>query len=337
MRASPPMTALARVSLLLVIILVVVSAYLRLHASGIGCPDWPACYGHIGVAPVEPAGVAESAYQRIVAESDAPLAWAAPLHRLVASLLGLAIVFLNVLAFRARRHRIISLALLALTVLLAVLGLRSGNLHHPAIVMGNLVGGFSMLGLLGWLVFRLQPDVARHAETRLLRPALLVALFCLGLQILLGGLTSAHFAATACASFPDCNGQWFPDATFFSALRIDQPHEISAEGFAVGSDERPAIHQAHRLGAVLTTLAVLVVVFIAFHQGPGALRRLAVAAGLLVLIEFGVGVATILFGVPITLAVSHNWLAGLLLLVLLKMAALSLERSSPAQERGRRI
>jgi cytochrome c oxidase assembly protein subunit 15 len=325
------MTALARISLLLVIILVVVSAYLRLHASGIGCPDWPACYGHIGAAPEETIGVAESAYQRIVAESDAPLAWAAPLHRLVASLLGLAIVLLTVLAFRARQHRIITLALLALTVLLAVLGLRSGNLYHPAIVMGNLVGGFTMLGLLGWLVFRLQPGGARYTETRIrhLRPALLVALFCLGLQIVLGGLTSANFAATACASFPDCNGQWFPDATIYSALRIDRPHEINAQGFAVGSYERPAIHQAHRLGAVLATLAVLVVVFSAFYQSTGGLRGLAVAAGLLVLIEFGVGVAAILFGVPIALAVSHNWIAGLLLLVLLKMSALSQERWSP--------
>src|SRR5210317_610363 len=106
------MRALVRVSLLLVIVLVSLSAYLRLAHSGIGCADWPACYGRIG----EPQAISqlvstENAYQRILAEASQPLAWATPLHRFVASVLGLMIVFLVILAFRYRRDRSISLAL----------------------------------------------------------------------------------------------------------------------------------------------------------------------------------------------------------------------------------
>jgi cytochrome c oxidase assembly protein subunit 15 len=323
--------SLSRFSLLLVIVLVVVSAYLRLHSSGIGCPDWPACYGLIGAAETtEPANAAQSAYQRIVAESDAPLAWAAPLHRLVASLLGLAVLLLAFMALKARRHRAVTLALLALTVFLAIIGIRSGSLHNPAIVMGNIVGGFAMLGLLSWLVFRLDPGSAHYTQTRIqhIRPMVLTALFMLCLQIVLGGFTSANFAATSCQSLPDCHGSWLPDATLYSALKLNRTREVTASGMAVGGPERIAIHLAHRVGAVLTTLAVLIAAVAAIMATEG-LRRVGIAALLLVLVEFGIGVASVLAGIPISLAVAHNWVAGLLMIVLLKMLALSRERWVP--------
>ncbi len=321
------MKTLARISLFMVIILVVVSAYLRLHESGIGCPGWPACYAQIGAAPTTPtASVAQNAYQRIVAQSDAPLAWATPLHRLVASALGLAIAFLVIMAFRARQHRVITLVLLGLTVFLAVIGIRSGSLHNPAVVMGNLVGGFTMLGLLGWLVFRFEPGAARYTGTRIrhIRPLVLVALFMLGFQMILGGLTSANFAAMACQTLPDCNGSWFPDATIYSAFKLNEPREVTASGMVVGGLERVAIHQAHRVGAVLTTLAVIAAAITAI-MATAATRKVAYFVLVLLFVEFGIGVAAIITGLPIGLAVAHNWLAGLLMLTMLKLLALSRE------------
>ncbi len=321
------MNKLARISLLLVIVLVVISAYLRLHHSGIGCPNWPACYGLIGQAPTDTtASVAENAYRRIVAQSDAPLAWATPLHRLVASVLGLAITLLVVMAFKARRHRVITLVLLALTIFLAVIGIWSGSLHNPAVVMGNLVGGFTMLGLLGWLVFRFEPGAARYTRTRIrnVRPLVLLALFMLGFQIILGGLTSANFAATSCPTLPDCNGAWFPDATIYSAFKLNEAREVTSSGIAVGGLERIAIHLAHRVGAVLTTLAIIAAA-IAGIMATAATRKTAYFVLLLLVGELGIGVAAILTDLPIGLAVAHNWLAGLLLLVMLKLLALSRE------------
>ena len=325
------MKLLSGTSLFLLIVLMVVSAYLRLHEAGIGCPDWPACYGLIGEAVDESStSAAESAYERIVAESDAPLSWAAPLHRLVASLLGLSVLFLTVLSLKAGKYRLVCVALLGLTVFLALIGLRSGSLHNPAIVMGNLLGGFTMLGLLGWLVFRQQPGSPNYTETHIrhIRPLVITALFFLGLQIILGGLTSANFAATSCQTLPDCHGRWFPDATIYTALKLNEMREVSASGVVTGGLERVAVHLAHRWGAVLALLAI-VAAAIGGIVATGQTRKVAILALVLLGVELVIGLAAIITDIPIGLAVAHNWVAGLMLLTLLKLLALGEERWIP--------
>ena len=321
------MKLLARLSLLLVITLVVVSAYLRLAHSGIGCADWPACYGQIGAQPLVEAPVSTAtAYERIVAEADQPLAWATPLHRLVASILGLLVVFLNVLALKARRHRLLCLALLALTVFLALLGVKSGGLHSPAVVMGNLLGGFLMLGFLGWLVFATSARPSGLQATRLPNPLVcrwtLLAIALLSAQVFLGGLTSANFAATACQTFPDCHGSWWPGSEVFAAFDLSAEHPVNSQGVVIGGAERAGIHMTHRLGGIATLLAILVTAVLALKAERG-LRATAVVILVLVILEFSAGVAAVLSQIPIGLAVAHNGLAGLLLLGLLKLLNLS--------------
>jgi len=315
------MNTLAKISLLLVIVLVSLSAYLRLAHSGIGCSDWPACYGRIG----EPAAVtqaipAEDAYAQLVAESNQALSWATPLHRLVASVLGLLVVFLAILAVRNRRQRLISFALLALTVYLAVLGIRSGSLHDPAVVIGNLAGGFLMLGLLGWMVFSSgEIKSSSSGITRILAP---LAIFILAVQILLGGLTSANFAATSCQTLPDCHGSWLPGGAIVTAIDLSREHQVTSSGQAIGGDERLAIHKTHRLGSVLTLLICLAAALMAIRE-DSRYRTTAVVITILVSAEFLIGISTILTSLPISLAVAHNWFAGLLMLALLKLLALS--------------
>jgi len=322
------MKALVGISLLFVIVLVSLSAYLRLAHSGIGCADWPDCYGRIGDPPAVSQTISsENAYQRIVAEASQPLAWATPLHRFVASVLGLLIVFLVMLAFKQKKDRLISLALLAVTVFLALLGVKSGGLHSPAVVMGNLSGGFLMLGLLGWMLFKdsgRENTVEVHAELPAKLPGKLlwIAVFILAIQILLGGLTSANFAATACQSLPDCHGSWLPGMDVFKAMDLSKDHRVTSMGQAIGGQERIDIHILHRLSAVLTTILVLTVGFMAWRVG-GRLRFAAAIVLLLVSIEFSIGVASVATGLPISLAVAHNWMAGLLLLAMLKIVALN--------------
>jgi heme a synthase len=312
--------ALAGISLLLVIVLVSLSAYLRLAHSGIGCADWPECYGRIGLpsAAALPSSP-EDAYRKLVDESGRSLAWATPLHRLVASVLGLCMVFLFAVSLKLKRHRLLCAALLGLTVWLAVLGLRSGSLHDPAVVMGNLAGGFCMLGLLGWLVF--SSGSRGHPPVRVAVTAgLAVVLLCL--QILLGGLTSANFAALSCRTLPDCHGGWWPGPALATALDLTREHEVTSAGQAVGGEERIAIHRAHRLGALAVLAAAILAALLAF----GANARFRPVAGIIITLataEVLLGAAAILTGIPIILAVSHNWLAALLLLALLKLLALS--------------
>ncbi len=316
------MNFLAKSALLLVIILVSLSAYLRLAHSGIGCADWPDCYGRIGEPPAVTQAVSpEDAYQRMVRDKNEPLSWATPLHRLVASVLGLAVLFLVVLSLRNRRDRLLSFTLLALTVYLAVLGIRSGSLHDPAVVMGNLAGGFAMLALLGWMVFSNGRRAGGGATLRYLAAA---AVAILSIQILLGGFTSANFAAASCKTLPDCHGSWWPGASLSEALDLSRSHEVTPSGQAVGGEERLAIHKAHRLGSLLTCLLVLAAGLTALVSDRGH-RTVGAIVILLLAIEFAVGVAAILTSLPIGLAVAHNWFAGLLLLSLLKLLALTRE------------
>ena len=332
------MKALALISLLLVIVLVSLSAYLRLAHSGIGCADWPECYGRIGAAQPAawPATLPASpgdAYRKLVNESGKSLAWATPLHRLVASVLGLFIVFLFAASLKLKRHRLLCAALLGLTVWLAVLGIRSGSLHDPAVVMGNLAGGFCMLGLLGWLVFSAGSRGNPPARVAVVA-GLVVALLCL--QILLGGFTSANFAATSCQTLPDCHGGWWPGPALAQALDLSREHEVTPTGQAVGGEERIAIHRAHRLGAVVVFAAAVLAGLLAF----GANARFRPVAAVIIALataEVLLGVAAILMDIPIILAVSHNWLAALLLLALLKLLALSTPSANIAGHAAKRL
>ena len=311
------MRTLAIVSLLFVLALVSISAYLRLDNSGIGCADWPACYGQIGAAAEGTPDVG-STYERLALEAKQPMSWATPAHRLIASLLGLLIVGMALLSVRQRRDRLLSFALLGLTAFLAWLGIYSGGLHSPAVVMGNLGGGFVMLGLLGWIVLRKAEPLA--SASPMVRRWAVAALLLLCLQIGIGGLTSANFAASACLSVPDCHGSWLPGSNLWTAFDLTRQQEIGPTGLAIGGAERADIHKLHRIFAVFTLLVAVV-------AGALALRARLFAAGLTVVIlvaaEFSVGVAAILTDIPIGIAVAHNWLAAILLLALLRLLALS--------------
>lgn len=317
------MGALARVALALVLLLVVLSAYLRLSDSGVGCEGWPGCYARIGPPPATLAAVPpDQVYAQLVEQGRERLAWATPLHRLVASVLGMLVLALLLAAWRLGRHRRATLAAFALVVFLATLGLWSGGLHSPAVVMGNLFGGFCLLGAIGWIAWRETPGAGAAADPRLARAALLATVLLAG-QVALGGLTSANFAATACPTVPDCNGVWLPDASLGVALDLSRQHALDAEGRATGGPERVAVQVAHRWSALLTALAVALAATLAYRRGPPAL-----ALALLGLIgaELGVGVAAVLTPLPIELAVAHNALAGLLLLALLGLLARAVPR-----------
>ena len=317
------MNGLAKISLLLVIVLVSLSAYLRLAHSGIGCDDWPACYGQIGESPSISQPVnSENAYRQMVEDANQPMAWATPLHRLVASVLGLLILFLVFLSLRNKRQRLVSLALLALTVFLAVLGMKSGSLHSPAVVMGNLAGGFTMLGLLGWMVFNPESAAIESGQSRGIRTLAILAISVLCLQIFLGGLTSANFAATSCQTLPDCHGSWLPGKSLVDAMDLSRVHEVTSQGQAIGGEERLAVHKAHRLGALLAFAIIFIAAIMALRSNR-RYRLTGIVILVLLTMEFTVGVTAVLTSLPIGLAVAHNWLAGLLLLALLRLLILS--------------
>jgi cytochrome c oxidase assembly protein subunit 15 len=316
------MKKLAMICLLLVIALVSLSAYLRLDHSGIGCAQWPGCYGNIGVIG-ETGLTVDNAYERLVEDATKPMSWATPAHRLVATVLGLLVAAITLWSFMLRRDRMLSLAVLSITVFLAWLGIYSGGLHSPAVVMGNLGGGFLMLALLGWMVVRNDKPISKAGPV--VRQWTIAALLILALQIGLGGLTSANFAATACQSVPDCHGSWMPGSDLWTAFDLRREHRISPDGHVIGGAERTDIHKLHRLVAAVTLLAALIAGILALR----AELRLAGAIVLTVVVaEFSVGIAAIVTNLPIVIAVAHNWLAAILLLALLRLLALCNNRQT---------
>lgn len=313
-------TSLAGVSLVLAMLLVSLAAYLRLAHAGIGCADWPQCYGRLGTVAASTQALADQSLAGsnpyLVGSGNRAMAWAKPAHRLAASALALLVIALNVMAFRLRRHRVPSVVLLAVTAFLAVLGIRSGGLHSPAIVMGNLGGGFMLVGLLGWIVLA---GVPRSEGGRSgLRVAAWLATGILVVQILAGGLTSARFAATACEGLPDCNGTYLPDRDLRGAMLVFRPLRLDDQGRVVAGPDAAQVHKLHRVLGVALVLCALAAAGAALLAG-GTAARLGIAIALLVAVEFAIGVAAVLSGLPMTLAVAHNWLAGLLLLSLLAL------------------
>ncbi len=177
-----------------------------------------------------------------------------------------------------------------------------------------------MLGLLGWMVFD-SPERIGGGRSSVHRITL-IAISVLSLQILLGGLTSANFAATACQTLPDCHGSYWPGSALLTAADLSRRHQVTSTGQAIGGEERLAIHKAHRIGSLLALLAGLLAGLVAFKT-DSRYRIVAVIIILLAMTEFTLGVTAVLTGLPIVLAVAHNWLAGLMLLALLKLMALS--------------
>jgi heme a synthase len=283
----------------LAFVVVVMGAYVRLSDAGLGCPDWPLCYGR----PV-PAAIAD---QPALAK-----AWKEMGHRYLAGTLGVLIVLLAVLAWRARREKWLASAILALVLLQATLGKWTVTmLLKPAIVTAHLLGGMGTLALLTWLALAQWPH-APAPETHALRPSAAVALVALVVQIALGGWVSANYAALACPDLPLCSAGGLPPMDFANAFHVARELGRTAEGELLSLDALAAIHWTHRVFALVALTTVL---FAAARAWRG-LRPIAVLMGVLVAVQFALGAANVALGLPLALAAAHNAGAALLLVAL---------------------
>jgi heme a synthase len=308
---------LARFGAVLTLAVVMLGAWVRLTDAGLGCPDWPGCYGRLVVpdAALSPA--------ELGAEFTRPLeagkAWREMIHRYLASTLGLVCVALAFIAWRNRRdpHQPwrVPIALVALVVFQGLLGMWTVTLLlKPIVVVAHLFGGFATLALLFSLgQWRLARVAAPTVGLRTLGLAAAVALVC---QIFLGGWTSANYAALACPDFPTCQTQWWPRiADFDEAFVLWRGLGIDYEGGVLDHPARVAVHFTHRLGAILATVLVALLGW-RLAREPSARLDGAAVLGLL-LIQLSLGVSIVWFGVPLAVAVLHNGVAALLLLAVI--------------------
>jgi cytochrome c oxidase assembly protein subunit 15 len=329
---------LALAALLLCFVVVVLGAYVRLTAAGLGCPDWPGCYGHF-----TPTGAAQNVAAQ-AAYPNTPLhvgkAWREMIHRYAASTLGFIIVVITALAIATRKERAMSLplaiSLLITVVIQGMLGMLTVTWQlKPLIVTLHLLFGLTTLSMLWWLFLSLRPGgrgSVRLAGARSSNVsayphrgapphrAMLVALIALGVQIALGGWTSSNYAAVACPDFPKCQDSWVPETDYKDAFVLWRGLGVNYEGGVLQHPARVAIHYTHRLGAIVATLALLWAVFAALRRKTRASLNVPAYAVLGALaLQLFIGASMVLKGFPLALATAHNAGAALLLLASLAL------------------
>jgi cytochrome c oxidase assembly protein subunit 15 len=307
-------------ALALTAIVVVLGAYVRLSDAGLGCPDWPGCYGQ--VSPHHAADdIARAQAGAPHGPVSLPKAWKEMVHRYLAGSLGMLILCVAAVAWCRRRDREVSLPVALLLVGVVIFQGLLGKwtvtlLLKPAIVTGHLLGGLATLSLLGWLALRASGVRRLEMAPRLPR-ALRIGLVLLAVQIILGGWTSTNYAALACADFPTCHGVWWPETDYAKAFHVLRELGMTAEGDLLSLEALAAIHWTHRLGALVVGVYLSLLAL-------ALLRRRASAAwgGLLLLgvaLQLGLGVANVMLSLPLALAVAHNAVAAGLLLVMVAL------------------
>jgi cytochrome c oxidase assembly protein subunit 15 len=357
--ATPYLTLTARLAYgatLFAFVVVVLGAYTRLTDAGLGCPDWPGCYG------------------QLVPQVDAtnPLinttkAWTEMIHRYLAGSLGIVIFALaffiikNKSGFK-KQSRILALATSGLVIFQALLGMWTVTLKlFPAVVMAHLMGGLATLSLLWWLNLTLQshntalyknnfpffrwPNSLRSnigslksksyfcTKPHALRMWGVIGLIMLIIQIFLGGWTSANYAALVCLDFPFCDnfnqnlGLNFQPSNIFGAFNFTAVGIDGSQGIPLSHTARITIHMLHRIGALLTTLIIGWLGLLAWMRSQNkSIRTVSIVMAALLIIQIFLGITNILAKLPLVIAVAHNAVAALLLLSVVTLNYLIYEK-----------
>jgi len=309
--AARSVFVLVSATVALAAVVVVLGAYTRLVDAGLGCPDWPGCYGQLGVpSTAQELAKAEAAFPD--APVDADKAWTEMVHRYAATMLGAAILAILALALKAGLPWRLPAGLAVLVVAQGAFGAWTVTLKlWPQVVTTHLLGGFATLALLWLLALSLRVPAWR-VDSGLRRWAAL-ALVVLVLQVALGGWLTSNYAALACPDFPTCHGEWLPAADYASGFDIALSVGPNYLGGQMSSDARTAIHVAHRMGALAVLLSSG---WLAIRLGSRPLAWLL--AGVLA-IQLALGIGNVLLLLPLSVAVLHNAGAAALLLVLVSV------------------
>lgn len=321
---------LALIATVFASLVVGMGAYTRLVHAGLGCPDWPGCYGFLVVPETaEQIATAEKLFPDAPVEADK--GWAEMIHRYIAGalmLMVLALVF-QAIKYRKEPDRPVKLPLfiLGLIILQAAFGMWTVTLKlWPQVVTAHLLGGFATFSLLFLLTIRLSgfdwkaiPSKVKGLRTLKILGA--VGLLVVIMQISLGGWTSSNYAALACPDLPTCQGQWFPPMNFSEGFDVGQSIGPNYLGGQLHAEARTAIHYAHRLGAILTFILLSLLVWQTFkisHAMTGehknSLRLLAAFIFVALITQVCLGLSNIIWSLPLNIAVAHN-LGGALLLI----------------------
>lgn len=309
---------LTSLALGIVICVIVLGSWTRLADAGLGCPDWPGCYGQLLVPEtVEEIAAAESLYP------DAPVevakGWLEMIHRYFASILGFVILVLAAASW-SQRTRLnypfaLTQALLAMVILQGAFGAWTVTWKlWPQVVTAHLLGGFTTASLLTVLMIKLRRagsevkplSLTNVTQGRLKAWALVGFILILG-QVFLGGWMSSNYAALACSTLPECNGSWWPEMNFSEGFDLTQTLGPSYLGGLMNSEARTAIHVLHRYGAIILGVYILLMSYLLLSQDDRRLRKFGLAFLVVFFVQFCLGLANIYYFLPLPVAVAHNF------------------------------
>lgn len=307
-------------STLLALCVVFLGAYVRLSNAGLGCPDWPGCYGKATPPSAEVALLHTSD-----SPLDAPRAWKEMTHRYVAGSLSLLVLagLVVSIVFRLRgdfkRDIILPFFVLLIIVAQALLGMLTVTWKlHPFVVMSHLLGGFILASCLWWLTLR-EGMLGQYVvdENPRIKFKIILSIIVVFIQIALGGWMSSNYASLACPDFPTCQGQWFPVLHLGEAFDLWKEVGVNYEGGLLQNEARMTVHFVHRLWAVVVffTILNLGLTFFKKSRGKPILKIVYVLIGLL-FVQIGLGIANVVTGLPLLVAVFHNVCALIILMLL---------------------
>lgn len=311
-------------SAVLALIVILLEAYVRLSGAGLGCPDWPGCYGQFMISDD-----ADFKSQAAQAFPDKPLdtvrAWKQMSYRYLSAFLGVLIVLLALMAWRQKQARLAAVAtswgLVLLFGLQAALGYWIVKTQAmPIVVTARLLLGMVIFWTLSWLYLRLNPQVSasktRTGPVNLARFAMLV----LFLQIVLGAWTSANYGGLACIGFPQCNRAWWPEADYQSALNLFNGLITGYSG-VISYEAQVAAHWLHRVGALVSFIVLSLVMLSATSESyPKPIRKAGLLLSLLLFVQIVLGIIGVKLAMPLWVVVAHNAFSALLMLPLIAIS-----------------
>lgn len=313
---------LVLIATVLALSVVVLGAYVRLTDAGLGCPDWPGCYGELTV-PQSEAAITKAQTAFPLSTLVVGKAWREMAHRYLAGTLGLIVLAIFLLGWKAKNEIKCSAWTPSFLVVLisfqAMLGMWTVTmLLKPAIVSGHLLGGMTTLAVLTWLAHRHWGySSSNMIKSNRFKLAIRFALLILFMQIFLGGWTSTNYAALACTDFPTCHGAWMPAMDFKDAFHMVRELGQSASGGALSLASITAIQWTHRVGALISLIYLGALGLSALEYWQ--LKRLGILLLTVLLTQIVLGISNLLLHLPLVLAVAHNLTAGLLVIILVAL------------------
>ncbi|MCG9698046.1 COX15/CtaA family protein [Shewanella sp. Isolate11] len=316
MQLSP----LLKLTIVFTLCVILMGAYTRLSDAGLGCPDWPGCYGMIKV-PTQHHELSHAQTHFPEHTVEPEKAWLEMIHRYIAGTLGLLVVYILFISFKQQEApKKLPSAIAILILFQAALGMWTVTMKlMPIVVMSHLLGGMALISLLLLLFLRTKPLRIPGGDPKLrkLAPLALIGLGVLVIQIMLGGWTSSNYAALACTELPFCEGDWInnlqPSHAFYPLHLSDDSYEFGILDYP----SRMTIHVSHRFGAIITATVLLWLAYrMLMLSQSGLMKRSAWLLIGLVIAQVALGISNVVLNLPLGIAVSHNAGAALLLLTL---------------------